>query len=76
MSDIFGVDNVTKWLDFEKKVIGSDGNTKRIDVYIPEMQVLIEQKSRGSELRWKAPQAPDPSDEEVECYEFGYSRVR
>ena len=24
------------------------------------------------ELRWKAPQAPDPSDKEIECYDFGY----
>ena len=24
------------------------------------------------ELRWKAPQAPDPSNEEIECYDFGY----
>ena len=24
------------------------------------------------ELRWKAPQAPDPSDKELECYDFGY----
>lgn len=23
------------------------------------------------DLRWKAPEAPDPSDEEIECYEFG-----
>ena len=50
LSDIFGVENVTKRLDFEKKVIGGDGNTKRIDVYIPETHVLIEQKSRGVAL--------------------------
>ena len=24
------------------------------------------------ELRWKAPQAPDPSGNEIECYDFGY----
>ena len=47
LSDILGVENVTKRLDFEKKVIGPDGNTKRIDVYIPETHVLIEQKSIG-----------------------------
>lgn len=28
------------------------------------------------ELRWKAPQAPDPSDEEIECYEFGYASLQ
>ena len=25
-----------------------------------------------NELRWKAPQASDPSDKEIECYDFGY----
>ena len=28
------------------------------------------------DLRWKAPQAPDPSDEEIECYEFGYTALQ
>jgi len=28
------------------------------------------------ELRWKAPQAPDPSDEEIECYDFGYTALQ
>ena len=50
LQDIFGVDNVTRRVDFEKKVIGADGNTKRIDVYIPETRVLIEQKSLGIAL--------------------------
>ena len=45
-----GVDHVTDRLDFEKKVIGEDGNVKRIDVYIPETRVLIEQKSLGIAL--------------------------
>lgn len=50
LQDILGVENVTDRVDFEKKVIGSDGNTKRIDVYIPETHVLIEQKSLGIAL--------------------------
>lgn len=50
LQDIFGADHVTDRVDFEKKVIGSDGNTKRIDVYIPETHVLIEQKSLGIAL--------------------------
>ncbi len=50
LQDILGIDNVTKRVDFEKKVIGGDGNTKRIDVYIPETHVLIEQKSLGIPL--------------------------
>lgn len=50
LSDILGVENVTQRVDFEKKVIGGDGNTKRIDVYIPETHVLIEQKSLGIPL--------------------------
>lgn len=28
------------------------------------------------ELRWKAPQAPDPSDDEIECYNFGYTALQ
>ena len=50
LQDVFGIDHVTDRVDFEKKVIGADGNTKRIDVYIPETHVLIEQKSLGIAL--------------------------
>lgn len=50
LQDILGVDHVTDRVDFEKKVFGADGNTKRIDVYIPETHVLIEQKSLGIPL--------------------------
>ena len=50
LSDILGVENVTQRLDFEKRVFGSDGNVKKIDVYIPETHVLIEQKSLGIAL--------------------------
>ena len=50
LQDIFGVEKVTSRVQFEKKVVGADGNTKRIDVYIPETHVLIEQKSRGIAL--------------------------
>ena len=50
LTNILGVDHVTERVDFEKKVKGSDGNTKRIDVYIPETRVLIEQKSLGIAL--------------------------
>lgn len=47
LQDILGADHVTDRVDFEKKVVGPDNNTKRIDVYIPETSVLIEQKSLG-----------------------------
>lgn len=50
LTNILGVENVTERVNFEKKVIGADGNTKRIDVYIPETHVLIEQKSLGIAL--------------------------
>ena len=50
LTNILGVDRATERVDFEKKVIGPDGNTKRIDVYIPETHVLIEQKSLGIAL--------------------------
>ena len=47
LQNILGVENVTDRVEFEKKVVGGDGNTKRIDVYVPETHVLIEQKSLG-----------------------------
>ena len=28
------------------------------------------------ELRWKSPQAPDPSSDEIECYDFGYTALQ
>lgn len=43
LTHIFDMQDVTDRVDFEKKVI-VDGHTKRIDVYIPETRVLIEQK--------------------------------
>ena len=48
--NIFGVDHVTDRVDFEKKVVSPTGTTNRIDVYIPETRVLIEQKSLGIPL--------------------------
>ena len=50
LHNILGVENVTERVDFEKKVIGSKGTVERIDVYIPETRVLIEQKSLGIAL--------------------------
>ena len=50
LTNIFGVDHVTDRVEFEKKLVGADKNTKRIDVYIPETRVLIEQKSLGIPL--------------------------
>ena len=47
LTNVLGVDRVTERVEFEKKIVGSDGNTKRIDLYIPETNVLIEQKSWG-----------------------------
>ena len=50
LTNLLGMDRVTERVDFEKKVVGADGNTKRIDVYIPETHTLIEQKSLGIAL--------------------------
>ncbi len=47
--NILGMDKVTDRVHFEKKVAG-DKSKKRIDVYIPETHVLIEQKSLGIAL--------------------------
>ena len=49
LSRLMGLDNVTDHIEFQKKVI-VEGNTKRIDAYIPETRVLIEQKSYGIAL--------------------------
>ena len=49
LQNILAVDNVTDRVEFEKKVKSPEG-TKRIDVYIPETHVLIEQKSLGIPL--------------------------
>ena len=53
---VLGVENATDHIDFQKKVI-VDGNTKRIDAYIPETKVIIEQKSLGISLDKKVAQS-------------------
>ena len=53
---ILDMDNATDRIEFQKKVI-VDGNTKKIDAYIPETRVLIEQKSLGVALERKAAQS-------------------
>ena len=52
LSNVIGMDNVIECLNFEKKVV-VEGNTKRIDVYIPETHVIVEQKSLGKALDQK-----------------------
>lgn len=42
--DVLGIEDVVKKIQFEKRV-NVDGQTKFIDVYIPETRTLIEQKS-------------------------------
>ncbi len=55
-SRVLGIENVTQKIIFEKRVI-VDGQTKFIDVYIPETRVLIEQKSIDKELDRKTRQS-------------------
>lgn len=50
LANIFDVDHVTDRVEFEKKVVSPTGTTNRIDVYIPETRILIEQKSLGIPL--------------------------
>lgn len=49
LRDVLGMENIEKRVQFEKTVI-VDGQTKFIDVYIPESRVLIEQKSLKKDL--------------------------
>ncbi len=46
LHSIFGIDDPTKIIDFEKRA-----NTGYIDAYLPATRVLIEQKSRDIDLR-------------------------
>ena len=63
LQDIFGMERVTERLEFEKKVAG-DKSMKRIDVYIPETHVVIEQKSLGIPL-----DRPQPGHDNKTPYE-------
>lgn len=49
IQDVLGIENVTQKIQFEKRV-NVDGQTKFIDVYIPETRTLIEQKSVDKDL--------------------------
>lgn len=53
---VVGISDATDRIEFQKKVI-VDGNTKRIDAYIPETHVLIEQKTFGIDLDRKIHQS-------------------
>lgn len=53
---VLGVENATDRIDFQKKVI-VDGHTKKIDAYIPETKVIIEQKTLGIALDKKGHQS-------------------
>lgn len=56
LSNVLGIGDVTQKIAFEKRVT-VDGQTKFIDVYIPETRVLIEQKSIDKDLDKKMPQS-------------------
>lgn len=58
LTNVFEMENITERLNFEKKVV-IDGHTKRIDIYIPETRVIIEQKSLGKALDHKAKNSGD-----------------
>lgn len=53
---IMGADDATDRVEFQKKVI-VDGHTKRIDAYIHETKIIIEQKSFGIALDRKIHQS-------------------
>ncbi|MBQ9270405.1 MAG: methylase [Oscillospiraceae bacterium] len=55
---IMGADDATDRIEFQKKV-SVNGNTKRIDAYIPETRVIIEQKTLGIALDKKIHQSGD-----------------
>lgn len=53
---ILGISDATDRIEFQKKVI-VDGNTKKIDAYIPETKIIIEQKTLGISLDKKGHQS-------------------
>ncbi len=55
-TNVLGIEDVLQKINFEKRVM-VDGQTKYIDVYIPETRVLIEQKSIDKDLDRKMPQS-------------------
>lgn len=57
LQDVMGMEHVTDRIEFQKKVLNDKGNlSNRIDAYIPETRVLIEQKSLGIDLSKPQPQ--------------------
>lgn len=53
---VLGCKDATDRVEFQKKVI-VDGNTKKIDAYIPETKIIIEQKTKGIPLDKKIAQS-------------------
>lgn len=53
---IMGAEDATDRVEFQKKVI-VDGHTKKIDAYIPETKIIIEQKTLGIALDKKIHQS-------------------
>ena len=57
LHDVMGVEHATDYISFQKKVLNDKGNlANRIDGYITDTNVLIEQKSLGIDLSKPQPQ--------------------
>ena len=51
LHDVLGIEDATQRMEFQKKVLNEKGTlSNRIDVYIPETKVIIEQKTLGIPL--------------------------
>lgn len=61
LQTVFGVENPTQYIEFEKKVKSASGSTTRIDAFIPSERILIEQKSIDKDLRKAEPQSDGSS---------------
>ena len=53
LQDVLGVERVTERVEFEKKVIGADNNTKRIDeaACVAWLMRLYQEKTAGLETK-------------------------
>ena len=66
LSEVMGVPRIHHEIDYQKRVTIPHHGTKRIDAYIPQAKVLIEQKSNSIDLDRRAAQS---DGEELTAYE-------
>ena len=57
LSDVFGIERLSDYIEFEKRITLANGAKGFIDGYIPSVPVLIEQKGKNVDIRKKERQS-------------------